>query len=299
MPDLEARHRSEAAFYDAVYSQSFTDAELFVSPEHTPTQHCAMTLFVEEMLGHMGPIKGKRILELGCGGGIFATYFALHGANAIGVDVSEAALEVARRRAAISLPRGTELPRFLRVPAEDLSKTFSAGSFDAVFGFAVAHHFDQEVFPLEVDAVLADGGMMILYEPSPNLAFLQRIRQSPVITRIVPVVKDTDCEEIFHRQTVASLAKLFILQEYPRRSIPLVAAERLVQRSDRAIRLTNTVLRRVNHDPRWPDGGCAAMDRLNRVDRYVVSHFPLLRKLCRASIIVGKKRGSSSAADDA
>jgi len=298
MPVLEARHRSEAAFYDAVYSQSFTDAELSVSPEHTPTPHCAMTLVVEEMLGHMGPLKGKRILELGCGGGLFATYFALQGANVIGVDVSEAALEVARRRATISLPRGAELPRFLYVPAEHLSKAFSAGSFDVVFGFAVAHHFDQEVFPSEVDAVLADGGMMILYEPSPNSAFLQRIRQSPVITRVAPVVKDTDCEEIFHRQTVASLAKLFILQEYPRRSIPLVAAERLVQRSDRASRLTNSVLRRVNHDPRWPDGGSAAMDRMNRVDRYVVSHFPLLRKLCRASIIVGKKRGSSGAADD-
>ena len=46
-----------------------------------------------------GAVKGKRVLDVGCGSGRYAVRFALEGAEVTGVDVSESMLEVARARA--------------------------------------------------------------------------------------------------------------------------------------------------------------------------------------------------------
>ena len=54
-------------------------------------------------LGHkkiaklLEPIKGKRILDFGCGSGKFSIYLNNLGAEVIGVDISQTHLEVARR----------------------------------------------------------------------------------------------------------------------------------------------------------------------------------------------------------
>ncbi|OGN33915.1 MAG: hypothetical protein A3I39_01485 [Candidatus Yanofskybacteria bacterium RIFCSPLOWO2_02_FULL_47_9b] len=54
-------------------------------------------------LGHkkiaklLEPIKGKRILDFGCGSGKFSIYLNNLGAEVIGVDISQTQLEVARR----------------------------------------------------------------------------------------------------------------------------------------------------------------------------------------------------------
>ena len=173
MPDLDARLLSEAAFYDSVYATSrFADRDLVVRADEPPVPHCGMAYIVDEMLRLAGPLEGKRVLEIGCGGGLFSTYFALRGAQVTGIDVSEAALSVARRRAALSVPDGASLPQFLNVPAEMLAQKFAARSFDVVFGFAVAHHFDQTLFPRAVESVLVVGGTLLLYEPTPHSTFL-------------------------------------------------------------------------------------------------------------------------------
>src|SRR4029077_2516176 len=43
-----------------------------------------------------GPLAGKRIVDVGCGGGIFAEALSALGAHVIGIDLSEKALGVAR-----------------------------------------------------------------------------------------------------------------------------------------------------------------------------------------------------------
>lgn len=49
-----------------------------------------------------GGLKGKRALDVGCGGGILTESLAAKGATATGIDMAEAALEVARQHAAKS-----------------------------------------------------------------------------------------------------------------------------------------------------------------------------------------------------
>jgi len=51
-------------------------------------------------LGEVGPADGRRVLDLGCGPGLYLERFASAGWSCVGVDVAPAAIEYARDRAA-------------------------------------------------------------------------------------------------------------------------------------------------------------------------------------------------------
>jgi SAM-dependent methyltransferase len=295
MVDLNTRHESEASFYDSLYGADFSAAELIVKASEPPAFSCGMEALVKELLAHMQPLKGKRILDLGCGGGLFSTYFAQNGARVTGVDVSGGALSVARRRAELSIPSPDERPRFLQVPSEAISQEFPAKSFDVVFAFTAAHHFDQPQFPGHVDHVLDDGGMLALYEPVTHSAALQRLRMSRAALAVWPVAVHTEYEQPFLRETIDALSMRFNVREYPRRTLIMAALEGHLHRKPPLGRLFNRLLGGLETDPRWPDGGCAAAHRLTRADSIAIEKVPLLRMLCRTSIIVAQKPPASAA----
>src|SRR5205085_10883825 len=63
----------------------------------TDVVHWGPNIANEAELNLLGPVKGKRILELGCGGAQSAIAVAKQGATAIGVDFSPEQLAFARR----------------------------------------------------------------------------------------------------------------------------------------------------------------------------------------------------------
>lgn len=77
-------------------------------------------------LALLGDVRGRRILDLGCGTGVLARRLWRAGARVMGVDGSEAFLERARRRVG-----GDEIP-WAVVDALDEHAVQSLGSFDAV-----------------------------------------------------------------------------------------------------------------------------------------------------------------------
>jgi 2-polyprenyl-3-methyl-5-hydroxy-6-metoxy-1,4-benzoquinol methylase len=80
--------------------------------------------------------RGRRVLEVGCGIGTDAISFARAGADYTGVELSEASLELARRRFAVFGLTG----RLSQINAEELATHVAPASFDLVYSFGVIHH---------------------------------------------------------------------------------------------------------------------------------------------------------------
>jgi 2-polyprenyl-3-methyl-5-hydroxy-6-metoxy-1,4-benzoquinol methylase len=79
--------------------------------------------------------QGKRVLEVGCGIGSDAEEFARHGAEYVGIDISDESLDVARRRFQVLDLEGNF---YYQNAGEDMSHL---GRFDLVYSYGVIHHF--------------------------------------------------------------------------------------------------------------------------------------------------------------
>lgn len=101
--------------------------------------------------------KGLRVLEIGCGLGTDGAGFARAGAVYTGVDLTEAAVSLARRRFELE-----GLPGEFRVAdAERLE--FADESFDVVYSHGVLHHTpDTAAAVREVHRVLKPGGRAVV-----------------------------------------------------------------------------------------------------------------------------------------
>lgn len=79
---------------------------------------------------------GKKVLEVGCGLGTDAVNFARAGADYSAIDLSDASLELARKRFDVfGLPG-----RLKPYDAERLSEAYPGEQFDLVYSFGVIHH---------------------------------------------------------------------------------------------------------------------------------------------------------------
>ena len=117
---------------------------------------------------------GTRVLELGCGTGLFTRGFAAHGARVVALDISLDLLLQARR--------GEDVPaRLVLGDAERLP--FRGGCFDAVVGSSVLHHLEPLAALRETHRVLALGGRVAFAEPNmlnpqiavqKNVSFIKR-----------------------------------------------------------------------------------------------------------------------------
>jgi 2-polyprenyl-6-hydroxyphenyl methylase / 3-demethylubiquinone-9 3-methyltransferase len=80
-------------------------------------------------------LRGKHVLDVGCGGGILSEAMAARGAEVTGIDLSEPALKVAQ----LHLLESGELVNYLQADAEELAQQ-QANSFDVVACMEVLEH---------------------------------------------------------------------------------------------------------------------------------------------------------------
>lgn len=102
-------------------------------------------------------LKGLRILDIGCGGGLVAEPLARLGADVVGIDPSGTNVEVARLHAAASGVAVT----YRATTAEDLAA--SRETFDVVLALEVVEHVTDVSAFLDVAAgMVRPGGLMVV-----------------------------------------------------------------------------------------------------------------------------------------
>lgn len=82
--------------------------------------------------------KGKKVLEIGCGIGTDTINFARNGAQVTAVDLSDASIEVARKRAEVFGIQ--DRIRFVNGNSEELPSLVPVEKYDLVYSFGVIHH---------------------------------------------------------------------------------------------------------------------------------------------------------------
>lgn len=105
-------------------------------------------------------LAGKKVLDVGCGGGILSESMARRGADVTGVDLGTENLKAAALHAEQSSLENTL--RYQHIPVEDLAKTH-AGQFDVVTCMEMLEHVpDPSSIVQACFDLLAPGGVCVL-----------------------------------------------------------------------------------------------------------------------------------------
>ena len=101
-----------------------------------------------EYINLHSPVKGLKVLDVGCGGGLISEAMAEFGAEVTGIDMGEAPLSVAKLHL---LESGNEV-EYLRITAEELAEQ-RPGSYDVVTCLEMLEHVPD---PSKVVAACAE-----------------------------------------------------------------------------------------------------------------------------------------------
>jgi SAM-dependent methyltransferase len=101
------------------------------------------------------PLENARILDVGCGVGMYTEQFRRFSSQVVGAEYDSAAAGAARAR----------IPGIAVTPAEHLP--FASGSFDVVFSHEVIEHVrDDRLAAAEMVRVAGGGGRILLFAPN-------------------------------------------------------------------------------------------------------------------------------------
>src|SRR6195256_1621874 len=172
--DLKERVR---AFWQAhPCGTKFSDAEMGTPEffERVEAHRYTKEWHIPEAADFAGT-RGLRVLEIGCGMGTDGAQFAQAGAHYAGIDLTEAAIELARKRFELSGLEG----EFRVADAEKLD--FADNSFDRVYSHGVLHHTPDTARAVrEIYRVLKPGGraiVMLYHRGSYNYRIGIRVRR--------------------------------------------------------------------------------------------------------------------------
>jgi 2-polyprenyl-6-hydroxyphenyl methylase/3-demethylubiquinone-9 3-methyltransferase len=112
-----------------------------------------------EWIETLASLKGKRVVDIGCGGGILSDAMARRGARVLGIDLATKALKVAQLHA---LEAGTPDVEYREVAAETLAAE-QAGQFDVVTCMEMLEHVPDPASVIRAAATLARPGGWVFF----------------------------------------------------------------------------------------------------------------------------------------
>lgn len=107
----------------------------------------------------IAPLAGRRVLDVGCGGGILADAMARKGADVLGIDLAEKSLKVAQLHA---LETGTPHVAYRDIAAEALAEEVP-GTFDVVTCMEMLEHVPDPASIVQACAALAKPGGWVFF----------------------------------------------------------------------------------------------------------------------------------------
>ncbi|MDH3514807.1 MAG: bifunctional 2-polyprenyl-6-hydroxyphenol methylase/3-demethylubiquinol 3-O-methyltransferase UbiG [Gammaproteobacteria bacterium] len=103
-------------------------------------------------------LKGKTVLDIGCGGGILSESMAAHGATVTGIDLGEAPLAVAR----LHLKESGQQVEYRKISAEDMARE-KPESFDVVTCMEMLEHVPDPSSTVAACAQLVKPGGKVFF----------------------------------------------------------------------------------------------------------------------------------------
>lgn len=115
--------------------------------------------------------KGDRVLEIGCGTGLFTEMVAQSNAHVLAVDISEELLIIARKRGLA--------PEQVDFVCKGFEQCDVDGPFDAVVGSSILHHLEFDMTFPKIFELLKPGGVMSFAEPNllnPQILVIKKVK---------------------------------------------------------------------------------------------------------------------------
>lgn len=152
----------------------------------------------KQLVDYLGDVKGKKVLNLGCGLGEEAVYLAKLGANVVAIDISKGMIDATKK-----LAKKYKVEKKITYHQMDAEKlTFKDNSFDGIAGCNILHHVNIKKSIKEVKRVLKKNGVAVFSEP---------LIYNPVINvyRAMADQVRTDHERPLNDEDMAYIKKVF------------------------------------------------------------------------------------------
>ena len=157
---LKETYRVERIKWDALAEQKLDSLRILPPHENfdTYTHRTSTMVGVREFLGDL---RGRRVLEYGCGLREISTLLAKSGAEVTTFDLSPKSVVTCRQRAKLN---GVKSNIQLAVAVGECLP-YADENFDVIFGKAILHHLDAELGWNDINRVLKQGGKAVFVEP--------------------------------------------------------------------------------------------------------------------------------------
>lgn len=221
----------------------------------------------------LGDIKGKRLLDVGCGLGEASVYFAMLGADVTSTDLSQGMLDATSR---LAKANGVIIKQHI-ASADDI-QLGPEERFDIIYAGNLLHHVDIEQTIMRIKPHLADNGMFVTWDP---------LDYNPAINAYRAIATDVRTPDehplkwgdikLFHKHFEKVETNYFWFTTL----IIFIIMSLIQRRNPNKERFWKVILQEGD---KW----AWLYNPLEKVDRFLLAIFPPLRLLCWNVVVISK-----------